>query len=63
MNEPMWKSTVLLCNPGDDECLVCRFLEGDWTPDVLLHVIGVLDTALAEKEQLARTLESIRCKN
>lgn len=52
-----WTSSVLVCDAGDDECEICRFLAGDRSPDVLLEVIGVLDSKLAELEEHNRVLD------
>jgi hypothetical protein len=54
MNE--WQSTVLKCNPCEQECAVCKFLAGDRSVEILMIVISRLDKALSDEELFARNL-------
>jgi hypothetical protein len=45
-----YKSPVLTCHAGDDDCPICRFLEGERSEDTLLAVVSRLDGALAESQ-------------
>ena len=58
----MYKSTVLNCNSDDDECAVCRFLNGDRTGGVLMSVIKTLDNSLADSERVAWELCRVLAK-
>lgn len=61
MDDQAYISSVLRCNISDDECAICRFLNGDRSDPVLLHVIALLDKRLAEEESYSRTItESFR---
>lgn len=46
-----YQSSVLTCNVAEDECAVCRFLNGDQSKEVMLEVIRVLDAKLAETQE------------
>ena len=46
-----YKSSVLTCYDGDPNCPCCRFIDGARDAETMLHVIGVLDTALADAEK------------
>lgn len=50
-----WKSSVLRCYESAAHCKVCAFLDGNRTPEVLEHVVMVLDSALAEAEKAERS--------
>ena len=50
-----YRSSVLLCDVGDDGCPVCLFLAGDKSTGVLLNVIEVLDKELADLEKWERS--------
>lgn len=49
-------SSVLTCNVGDCDCLVCAFLNGDTSEVAMLEVIRILDAKLAEEETVVRQL-------
>lgn len=51
-----WKSRLLRCNPGDDDCVICQFLAGDHREAVLLAVIEALDEAAGSAEDSERRL-------
>ena len=51
-----YKSSVLRCHVGDDNCPLCRFIEhDDRSPAVLMRVIEVLDAELSENEDFMRS--------
>lgn len=54
-----FKSHVLLCYVGDDDCPVCRFLDGSTDEATLTSVINILDEALAEERQHTRVLMQV----
>lgn len=57
MSQIAYKSSVLRCHdPGDADCVTCRFLSGDESQKVLQGVILNLDSVLFEKESLVTTL-------
>ena len=52
-----YESSVLTCHDaGDDECKTCRFLSGDTSTEILLHVIKLLDRRLAVSESVERMI-------
>ena len=61
MSQFGYKSSVLRCHdPGQKDCVTCRFLSGDKSQEVLLGVIANLDHVLSEKESLAIALDRIK---
>ena len=50
----VYHSKSLNLDHGDDDCLLCRFVRGDRSPEVLLEVIRILDAQLAEFETESR---------
>lgn len=56
MEETQWKSFVLQCDPGDDDCKVCDFLAGKRDLDTMMHVIKVLDHELAAEKKHSHKL-------
>ncbi len=45
-----YQSSVLRCDPGDDDCPTCKFLAGNRSVGVLMAVIENLDHCLAKSE-------------
>ncbi len=51
-----WMSSVLHCDAGDDDCRICRFLNGDRSEENMLAVIRTLDRTLADREEHLGTI-------
>ncbi len=58
MNDPVWESSVLKCDAGEDCCPVCNFLGGKRDPEIMLAVVMILDRKLAREEALSLRLAS-----
>ena len=46
-----YKSSILLCNTGDDDCVICQFLNGNRDIICLMGVIQHLDNMLYKAEE------------
>ena len=52
-----FKSLIMTAFEDDDSsCPICKYINGDVSPDVSNAVIGRLDAALAERERQANEL-------
>ena len=54
-----YESSCLAMHHGDDDCPICRFLEGEHETATLLHVIAVLDGLLAARERQIRMMVDV----
>jgi hypothetical protein len=59
MSLSQWKSSILLCNHGEDDCPVCVFVNGGRDVAGMERVIQILDSALAESEEFTRSLQDL----
>lgn len=52
----MYQSKMMTTDVGDDDCAICRFLDGDRSTVSMLAVIRALDIQLAQVERYNREL-------
>ena len=53
-----WKSSTLNYYDSPDHCLICRFIDGDRSEEVMLAVINQLDHSLSKKENIRGLLKA-----